>query len=140
MPADRNRDAPDPRDVDARAVRRAFGRAAASYDAAAALQREVGARMAQRLDFVKLVPEAVLDAGCGTGEAIGELGTRYPDAVMVALDIAVPMLVAARERARSSRTLLRRLLQPLRGGPVGRAPWFVGGDLDSLPLRGVAFD
>ena len=37
---------PDPRDVDPRAVRRAFARAAATYDAAAVLQREVGTRMA----------------------------------------------------------------------------------------------
>ena len=42
MPADPRFPAPDPRDVDPRAVRRAFGRAAATYDAAAVLQREVG--------------------------------------------------------------------------------------------------
>jgi len=35
---------PDPRAPDPRAVRRAFARAAASYDAAAALQREVNRR------------------------------------------------------------------------------------------------
>ena len=52
--------APDPRDVDPRAVRRAFARAAAGYDAGAVLQREVGARMAQRLDYVRLAPERKL--------------------------------------------------------------------------------
>jgi pimeloyl-[acyl-carrier protein] methyl ester esterase len=71
---------PDPRAPEPRAVRRAFARAAASYDAAAALQREVSGRLAERLDVVKLVPAAVLDAGCGTGEALGELAARYPDA------------------------------------------------------------
>ena len=50
--------APDPREVDPRAVRRAFARAAATYDAAAALQREVATRMAQRLEYVKLSPAA----------------------------------------------------------------------------------
>ena len=74
MPAEPRFPAPDPRDVDPRAVRRSFGRAAATYDGAAVLQREVGARLAERLDVVKLVPATILDAGSGTGEAIGELG------------------------------------------------------------------
>ena len=130
--------APDPREVDPRAVRRAFGRAAATYDAAAALQREIGARMAQRLDYVKLAPALILDAGCGTGEAAGELGVRYPAARVVALDNALPMVEAARARVRQGRTLLRRLLPGIvRGAPT---PFCVCGDINALPLRGVAFD
>src|SRR6478752_4358820 len=130
--------APDPREVDPRAVRRAFARAAATYDAAAALQREVATRMAQRLDYVKLAPSAILDAGCGTGEAIGELGIRYPAARVVALDYALPMVEAARGRARQGRSLLRRLVPGLARGPA--TPHCVCGDMNALPLRGVAFD
>ena len=108
---------PDPRDVDPRAVRRAFARAAATYDAAAVLQREVGSRMASRLDYIKVAPRTILDAGCGTGEAVGELGVRYAGARVVALDAALPMVAAARERARRARSLFRRLLpDALRGG------------------------
>jgi malonyl-CoA O-methyltransferase len=76
MPAEPRFPAPDPREIDPRAVRRAFGRAAATYDGAAVLQREVSARLAGRLDVVKLAPGTILDAGCGTGEAIGELSAR----------------------------------------------------------------
>ena len=130
--------APDPREVDPRAVRRAFGRAAPTYDAAAELQREVATRMAQRLDLVKLVPSLVLDAGCGTGEALGELGVRYPAARLVALDSALPMVQAARARSRQGRSLLRRLLPGVVRGPA--APLCVCADLNGLPLRGVAFD
>ena len=72
MAADPPRD-PDPGAPDARAVRRHFARAAATYDAAAVLQREVGARMAERLDVVKLAPAPILDAGCGTGRRAGRL-------------------------------------------------------------------
>ncbi|MCC6194943.1 MAG: malonyl-ACP O-methyltransferase BioC [Burkholderiales bacterium] len=129
--------APDPRDVDPRRVRRAFGRAAGTYDAAAVLQREVGARMAARLDYVKIAPALILDGGCGTGEAIGELAARYPRSRVVALDIALPMVAAARERGRQGRSLLRRLLPARR---AGAAPWYLCGDLNCLPLRGVAFD
>jgi malonyl-CoA O-methyltransferase len=49
----------------------------------------------------------VLDAGCGTGEALGELAARYPDARLVALDAAAPMVDAARERWQRSRSLVR---------------------------------
>jgi malonyl-CoA O-methyltransferase len=131
--------APDPRDVDPMAVRRGFGRAVATYDKAAALQREVGTRMAQRLDYVKLAPAVIVDAGCGTGEAVGELGLRYPGATVLAFDIALPMVEAARKRARTQRSLLRRLLQPLttRGSPP---PQFVCADINALPFAGVCAD
>jgi malonyl-CoA O-methyltransferase len=125
--------------VDPRAVRRAFGRAAATYDTAAVLQREVSARMAARLDYVKVAPAAILDAGCGTGEAVGELAARYPGARVVALDLALPMVAAARDRARRGRSLLQRLLPPAlsREAPP---PWFLCGDVNALPLSGVRFD
>jgi malonyl-CoA O-methyltransferase len=132
--------APDPRDVDPDAVRRGFARAAATYDAAAVLQREVAARMAQRLDYVKLAPTAILDAGCGTGEAVGELGVRYPGARVIAFDAALPMVVAAQHRSQSGRTLLRRLLRPLAGNRPALAPAFVCADINALPFRGVCVD
>jgi malonyl-CoA O-methyltransferase len=124
---------PDPHAPDARAVRRAFGRAAASYDAAAALQREIGGRLAERLDVVKLAPAVVLDAGCGTGEAIGELAARYPAARVVALDAAAPMVGAARARWQRGRSMLGRLLGPFARGAAA-APLFVCGDVRALPL------
>jgi malonyl-CoA O-methyltransferase len=132
--------APDPRDVDPRAVRRAFSRAAAHYDDAAVLQREVGARMAARLDYVKVAPKVVLDAGCGTGEAVGELAARYAGARVVALDLALPMVAAARERTQPGRSLLRRLLPPALARHDRTAPLFVCGDVNALPFPGVAFD
>jgi len=131
--------APDPRDVDPAAVRRGFARAAATYDAAAVLQREVGSRMAQRLDYVKVAPTLVLDAGCGTGEAVGELGVRYPGATVVAFDIALPMVEAARRRVNTQQSLLRRLLQPLRARGAA-APRFVCADINALPFTGVSAD
>ena len=139
MPAEPRFPAPDPREVDPRAVRRAFARAVSTYDAAAALQREVSARMAARLDVVKIAPALILDAGCGTGEAIGELSLRYPGARVVALDLVLPMAAAARARVQRGRTLLRRLLPAALSG-TARAPWFLCGDMNALPLRGVAVD
>ena len=132
--------APDPRDVDPRTVRRSFGRAAATYDGAAVLEREVAARMAQRLDYIKLAPSAILDAGCGTGEATAELAARYPAAHIVGLDLALPMTMAARLRMRRARGTLRRLLAPLAPRLQGAAPAFVCADVHALPIGGVAVD
>jgi len=125
--------------LDARAVRRHFGRAAATYDAAAVLQREVGTRMMERLDVVRLDPAAILDAGCGTGEALPELAARYPKARRVALDVALPMLAAARARTAERRSLLDRLLSPVGGGTPG-PPAFVCGDVGALPFAGGTFE
>jgi malonyl-CoA O-methyltransferase len=140
MPADPRFPAPDPRDVDPRAVKRAFGRAAATYDAAAVLQREVAARLAERLDYVKIAPGTILDAGCGTGHAIGELAARYAEARIVGVDLALPMVKAARERARRGRSLFDRLLAPVRAKGGALAPAFVCADVNALPFEGVAFD
>lgn len=85
--------------IDKRQVRRAFSRAAQQYDAAAVLQREVCSRMLERLDYIKLQPARVLDAGSGTGWGTRQLAQRYPAAQVVALDIALGMLHAARDQS-----------------------------------------
>ena len=131
----------DPGALDQRAVRRAFARAAATYAEAAVLQREVGARMAQRLDIVKLAPAALLDAGCGTGEAQGALAGRFPQARRVALDLALPMLDAVRARRHERSSLLTRLAGAVRGGHGHPAPPdCVCGDIVALPFATGAFD
>jgi malonyl-CoA O-methyltransferase len=78
--------------VDKKQVRRAFSRAAPGYDAAAVVQREVCRRMLERLDYVRLQPTRILDAGCGTGWGARQLSERYSGAHVVALDIAIGML------------------------------------------------
>jgi len=84
--------------IDKRLMRRAFDRAAQSYDAAAVLQHEVRGRMLERLDYIRHTPQAILDAGTGTGGAIAALRERYPQAAVTALDIAPAMVARARER------------------------------------------
>jgi malonyl-CoA O-methyltransferase len=76
--------------VDARVARRRFERAAATYAKAARLETEIGARMLERLDYVKLAPRRVLDAGSGPPQRA--LGRRYPAAEVIAFDVALAML------------------------------------------------
>ena len=139
MAADPPRD-PDPGAIDPRAVRLHFARAAATYDDAAVLQKEIGTRMSERLDVVKVAPVAVLDAGCGTGDAIAQLAVRYPDARHVALDFALPMLGVARVKAMLRRSALARIFSTFTGGRSGRDPDFVCGDIAALPFVAGAFD
>ncbi len=87
---------------DPRAVRRAFGRAAPTYTAAAALQREVEARLLEQLHYLDdRVPARVLDLGCGPGSASAALKARWGRKTqVVAVDLAQPMLREARAKSR----------------------------------------
>ncbi|HSN21648.1 MAG TPA: malonyl-ACP O-methyltransferase BioC [Usitatibacter sp.] len=89
---------PEPSRPEKRAVRRSFARAATRYDEHAILQREVGARLLQHLDPIRIDPRRVVDLGCGTGGAFTELRKRFPRARLVGIDIALPMLLEARVR------------------------------------------
>ena len=133
----------EPSRLDRAHVRRSFERAAATYDAAAVLQREVGARMAERLGVIRLEPRAILDAGCGTGEALGELATRFPGARLIGLDLAWNMARAAQERAPPTIAGGRSLLTRLLGSGGGRGavrPALVCGDIAALPLAPATID
>jgi malonyl-CoA O-methyltransferase len=130
----------DPGAPDPLAVRRHFARAAATYDRAAVLQREVAARMAERLDVVRLAPGVVLDAGCGTGDAQAEFAARFPAARYVALDVALPMLDAARAKADLRRSALARIFATFIGARGGDEPRFVCGDVAALPFAAGTFD
>ena len=111
-------------DIDKRAVRRAFSRAALQYDAAAVMQREVCTRMLERLDYIRQKPASVLDVGSGTGWGTRQLGERYPAAQVVALDIAMGMLQAARGTSSWWRKLF-----------AGNTRDYVCADMEALPLK-----
>ncbi len=104
-------------------VRRAFSLAAKTYSDAAALQREVNERLFERLDLLKIAPEAVLDAGAGIGFGYRSLLKRYKKAHIVALDFALPML------------------RELRGqSQFWRRPSCVCADIAALPFADNSFD
>jgi malonyl-CoA O-methyltransferase len=105
-------------ELDKALIRASFERAAPHYDEAAVLQREVGQRLLERLDLVRLQPGMIADVGCGTGFTAAALLKKYRKSCVVGVDIATAMLGLARKRA----------------------PWFrklrcVCGDAETLPLR-----
>jgi malonyl-CoA O-methyltransferase len=62
------------------------------------LEREVGDRLLEHLDPIRIEPQRIVDLGCGTGALFGELRRRYPRAALVGIDAALPMLREARAR------------------------------------------
>ena len=111
-------------EIDKRALRRAFNRAASGYDAAAVLQREVCSRMLERLDYIKHKPAHVLDAGCGTGWGTRQLAQRYVSAHVVALDMAQRMLHGARDKS----SWWRKLFDSGKQG-------YLCADVEALPIK-----
>jgi malonyl-CoA O-methyltransferase len=120
------------KELDFTEIRRAFGHAAASYDAHAVLQREVCDRLLERLDFMTLQPGRVLDVGTGTGYGLAHLRARYAEAELCALDIAPTMLNAARTRLPQP-TWAQRVLSRLTPRPSPLTHW-VCADMERLPL------
>ena len=110
--------------IDARAARRRFERAAARYEGAARLETEVGSRLRERLDYVKIAPRRILDAGSGTGRESRALAQRFPGKEVIALDYALAMLPRA--------GLFDRWLR--------RAPLPLCADLASLPLADASVE
>ncbi|MDH5394268.1 MAG: malonyl-ACP O-methyltransferase BioC [Gammaproteobacteria bacterium] len=104
-------------------VRRAFDKAALTYDEAAVLQREVCTRMLAHLDAVKMVPETILDVGAGTGFGVGLLMRRYKKARITAVDLAPEMLK-----------------QVAKQGRWFRKPVLLCADADHLPLADDSVD
>ncbi len=108
-------------------VRASFNRSAPRYEEVAVLQREVGARLLERLPIFTLRPKRILDLGCGTGFLSRGLLSHYPKAQVVSLDLAEGML----REARGKRGLKDKLL---------RRQGFVCADAESLPFADDSFD
>jgi malonyl-CoA O-methyltransferase len=102
------------------AIRRAFDRAATSYDTAAGLQRRVCHLLLDQLAQLTesaSAPMHILDAGCGTGYALPLLAQRWPAAQLTAADFAPAMVTAARVQASG-----------------------ICADIEALPFAATAFD
>ncbi len=114
--------------IDKQRVALSFGRAAATYDSAARLQRRVGEELLAALAReapAQWQPGAVADIGCGTGHFTRALKSRYPAAVCTGIDLAEGMAAYARRHAREK-------------GDDG-VHWLCG-DAEQLPLADSSLD
>lgn len=109
--------------LERRWVRQRFDRSAVSYDQVAVLQREVGDRLLERLEPVRIRPRHILDLGAGTGYVTKGLLKANRKANVFAVDVAPAML-----------------RQTLRRAPWLRKPRCVCADLHALPFADSTFD
>ena len=113
----------NPPRLDKVSVKKSFNRAAKSYNRAAILQEEVLNRLLERLQYIRLAPEQIIDIGCGTGKAVSGLRRQYPKASQVSMDLAWSML----QETRKQYGLFRK--KPL-----------VNADMERLPFADNSFD
>nr|MBL8411192.1 malonyl-ACP O-methyltransferase BioC [Dechloromonas sp.] len=97
-------------------VRQSFERAAATYDSAAAIQRDICHDLLAMLPEA-LAPATLLDAGCGTGYALPLLHRCFPESTCLALDLAPGMLHR-----------------------IGTGTHRIAADLEHLPLAAASVD
>lgn len=112
---------------------RSFGRSALHYDDVAVLQRQTGDELLDRLSLVTLQPERIVDLGTGTGRNLSALSTRYPNAELLAVDIAPGMLSQAKQSFRQAMGYKRWL-------PNQNKPAYLAGDAEHLPLADNSVD
>jgi malonyl-CoA O-methyltransferase len=118
--------------LDVAQVRRAFDRAADRQPDPASLQREIERRMAERLDYIRIEPRRVLDAGCGTGDGLALLRRRYPKAELLGVDLSRGMARSAAGPGSLAQHVLRLL------GSAARH--CLCADFARLPLRPGSVD
>jgi len=131
--------------ADLHRFRRIFDRRAKAFGDVAFLPREIAQRMQERLEYIKVQPQRIIDVGCGPGADLPALRSRYPQASVLGLDLSLAM---ARQASESSgpagwKRLLPQFTQGLRdfaraaSGPVAGV---VQGDYANLPFAGAVFD
>jgi malonyl-CoA O-methyltransferase len=111
-------------------VRAQFDARARRFASHDAIVREVEGRLIDRLQYIRLVPQRVVDVGCGAGTGIARLATTYPSAQVAGLDLSEAMLG---QRAMRLRERLPRWLG-------GSSPPLVIGDAARLPIADAALD
>jgi malonyl-CoA O-methyltransferase len=111
-------------------VRRSFNRSASLYAERAFLAREVGQRLLEHFEFLKIQPARVLDLGAGTGFAGDDLHRLFPQAALFSLDVADALL---RANPWKPRPWWRRF-----GPPDTR--FALCADAERMPLRSASMD
>ncbi|MHB9840980.1 methyltransferase domain-containing protein [Paraburkholderia terrae] len=125
---------------DSRRLRKIFDRRAATFNDVAFLPREIAQRMRERLDYIKVNPAQVLDAGCGAGDDLPALRERFPEAPVFGTDLSRAMLARAVQHDATD-TSWRRFLPASLGKALGsRGPRFAQADFSALPFASGAFE
>jgi len=78
-------------------IKKNFEKAAKTYNQYGILQHEVGRRLIDRLEIIKINPKNILDLGSGTGYTSKKLIEKFPEANYFLTDLAFNMLDVSRQ-------------------------------------------
>ena len=101
----------------------AFNRHAVDYTKVSDVQNEIGERLFERLQYLKIEPRYILDVGSGPGILTTRLKQQYPKALIIGLDFAFEMLKFAKSKQGWRRKCA-----------------FVNADMTALPFVAGQFD
>lgn len=87
--------------LDQQHISASFGKAAASYEKFALLQKSIADNLLERITDLNLKPQVILDVGSGTGDVARRLSQLFPSAQVYHLDLALPMLHHAQRQINS---------------------------------------
>ncbi len=124
--------------IDLLFLRRRFERRAPTADF---IFREIAARMRERLQLVRLDPQRILDAGCGSGADLPALQKNYPKAHVIGLDATHASLQSALlEQTAAQQSLQKMLAQWLRAVGGKSNTQLIEGDFGAVPLAEQSFE
>ena len=90
-------------------LRRQFDRRAESIAGADFLLREIERRAFERLDYIKLQPQVILDVGCGQGKGTLLLAQRFAQAQVIGMDQSPAMIALCKQRHQRPNAAINRL-------------------------------
>jgi malonyl-CoA O-methyltransferase len=88
-----------PEYLDKRKVAQSFDRVAPTYEPLANVQKLVEDELLERLQWLKIAPQQILDVGAGAGRLTRALSEQYNPAQLYCLDISIKMSQLARNKA-----------------------------------------
>ncbi len=110
--------------IDKRRLAANFDAVAAHYESEAVLQRTVSSRLLERLEYLLIKPERILDLGSGTGLGARSLARNYSGVDLTQLDLSRQMLLQSRAQ--------KKMFQKKQA--------YVCADQESLPFKDDVFD
>lgn len=106
------------------------------------LRREIAARMRDKLELIKLMPQRVLDAGCGEGADLVQLQDKFPDSHLLGVDASFAMLASGVQNQQVAKSSLGRFLGNLFASNLGTGSHsgIACADFSRLPLASNSVD
>ena len=134
-------------------LRRQFDRRAESIANADFLLREIERRAFERLDYIKLQPQVILDVGCGQGKGTMKLAQRFVQAQVIGMDQSPAMIAGCQRRyqaptattngLKSLANTVKRWLPSAKQAspqPVGQSIQWMCADSHQIPLPDASVD